>query len=513
MHGGGRIELLGGARVSANSLVASSASDERLLSLVRPAGHANPTPDGRYDLVVIGAGTAGLVAAIGAGILGARVALVEQGLLGGDCLNFGCVPSKALLRAASAAHEMRAPKGRFGLCAAGVDVDFPAVMESMRRARATAAPHDSVAQVSSFGVQVFLGSARFVARDIVEVDGARLRFRRAIVATGARAAVPHINGLSETGFHTNETIFSLTSRPEQLIVLGGGPEGCELAQAFQRLGSQVTIVQSAPKLLPREDDDVAAIIADRLRAEGVRVLENAVVSRVERRGARRAVMLKDGLSLECDELLVATGRAPNVDALGLDVAGVALNGHGVQVDDRLRSTNARVFAAGDVASAYKFTHAADALARIALQNALFFLRRRASALVVPWCTFTDPEVAHVGITSREAAARGGVSTLTLDLGELDRAIVDDDGPGLARLHVGRRGKLLGATLVAQHAGEAIGPIVLAMTGGLSISQIGRAIAPYPTRLEIWKRLADQHAMSHFTRPWRRLVARILSILR
>lgn len=494
------------------SLVASSANDARLVDLVHPASYRNPTPEGRYNLVVIGAGTAGLVAAIGAGVLGARVALIERGLLGGDCLNFGCVPSKALIRASTLAHEARAAAA-FGVRVANVDVDFPAVMERVRAARATVAPHDSVKQVSSFGVQVFLGDARFVARNVVEVGGARLAFRRAIVATGGRAAIPTIPGLRDAGFCTNETIFSLTRRPERLVILGGGPIGCELAQAFQRLGCQVTIVQRGPRLLPREDNDVATLLAERLRAEGVRVLENAVAVRVERRADARVVVLEDGRSIEGDELLVATGRAPNVDSLELEAAGIAREADGIHVSDRLQSSNPRVFAAGDVASAYKFTHAADALARLALQNALFFLRKRASALVVPWCTFTDPEIAHVGMTSREASARGDVATFTLDMREVDRAIIEGDGPGLARIHVDRRGRVLGATLAARHAGDAIGPIVLAMTTGLRIGDIGRAIAPYPTRAEVWKRLADEHALSRFTPGWRRLVARILAVFR
>jgi pyruvate/2-oxoglutarate dehydrogenase complex dihydrolipoamide dehydrogenase (E3) component len=289
--------------------------------------------------------------------------------------------------------------------------------------------------------------------------------------------------------------------------------GCELAQAFRRLGSEVTIVQRAGQLLTREDPDVAALLSDRFRAEGLRLVLGANVTKVERHGSMRAVALDGGERIEGDALLIAVGRSPNVEALDLPAANVDSDERGIRVDARLRSSNRRVYAAGDVASAYKFTHAADALARVALQNALFFFRKRATALVVPWCTFTDPEIAHVGMSAREAAQRRDVATHAIDLSEVDRAVVDADGPGLARLHVGRGGRILGATLVARHAGEAIGPVVLAMTAGLRVGALGRSIAPYPTRGEVWKRLADLRALTQFKPGMRRWVERLLALLR
>jgi pyruvate/2-oxoglutarate dehydrogenase complex dihydrolipoamide dehydrogenase (E3) component len=481
-------------------LLEGSVHDQRLRALTHPHDHENPKPLPKYDLVVIGGGTAGLVSAIGAGVLGARVALVERGLLGGDCLNFGCVPSKALIAAARAAHGARTAS-RFGVHIRGsVDVDFAEVMEQLREARATVAPHDAVTQVQGFGVHVFLGAACFVARDTLTVGDARLRFRRAIVATGGRPSVPSIPGLEDSGFLTSETVFALTKRPRHLFVIGGGPIGCELAQAFRRLGSEVTVLQRSKSLLPREDDDVARLLHGGLEAEGVRVVLGADIARVERRRGSDVctVTLASGESIDGDTLLVATGRAPNVEALGLDLAGVDADANGIVVDDRLRTTNSHVFAAGDVASRYKFTHAADALARVALENALFFGRKKASALVVPWCTYSDPEIAHVGLTSAEASRVAGASTLTLALDDVDRAITDRDTRGLARVHVDRRGRVLGATLVSRNAGEMLAPIVIAMRHRLRLADLGRAIVPYPTRSEVWKRLADEHARARLT---------------
>jgi len=485
-----------------------------LVENVHPSAWVNPAPPRRYNLVVIGAGTAGLVSAVGAAGLGARVAIVERHLMGGDCLNFGCVPSKGILGASRAVRAVRTAEA-FGVRTGGaVTIDFAAAMERMRRLRADISHHDSAHRLAGLGVDVFIGEAKFVGRDAVEVAGQRLRFARAVIATGARAANLPILGLAEAGFLTNETVFSLTELPRRLIVIGAGPVGCELAQAFRRFGSEVTVVSLAPRLLPREDADAAAVLAGRLKAEGIATALGANLRRVERRGDGKAVLFeRDGREEQVvgDEILVAVGRTPNVEALGLDAAGVAFDKSGVKVGERLRTTNSRVYAAGDICSVYKFTHAADAMARIVLHNALFFGRKKVGALVIPWCTYTDPEVAHVGLYEKEAQERGlDVVTLTVPLEETDRAVLDGEGEGFARVHADKKsGRILGATLVAAHAGEMIAEMSLAITAGLSLATVGKTIHPYPTQAEVWKRLADGWNRSRLTPRVRGLFARFL----
>ena len=458
---------------------------------VHPPDWQNP-PAGKYDLVVIGGGTGGLVSALGGAGLGARVALIEKHLLGGDCLNSGCVPSKGLLRSGRAAVEVREAPA-LGVRTTPPEPDFAQVMERMRRLRARISKNDSAQRLREHGVDVFLGAARLTSRDAIEVAGARLTFKRAIIATGGRAAVPQVPGLVEAGFLTNETVFSLTSLPRRLLIVGAGPIGCELAQAFARLGSQVTLV--GIKLLPREDPDAAALVEAALRRDGVRLELGGNLTRVEGGpgGEKSLVYDRDGTKGRAsgDEILVAAGRAPNVEGLGLEEGSVAYGKKGITVDDHLRTTNSRIYAVGDVASKYQFTHAADALARIALQNALFFGRKRESALVMPWCTYTDPEVAHVGLYEQQARARGiDVQTFTVPLKEIDRAVLDGETEGFARVHVGKKGRILGATLVSRHAGESIGELSLAITAGLSMGDLAGTIHPYPTQAEIWKRAAD-----------------------
>ncbi|MEO8841457.1 MAG: mercuric reductase [Kofleriaceae bacterium] len=484
-------------------LVEGDAADAALLESVHPPAWVNPTASGRYNLVVLGGGTAGLVSAVGAASLGARVALIERHWLGGDCLNVGCVPSKAVIRAARAAHDARTAAG-YGIRVGAVEVDFAAAMARMRGLRAGIAPHDSAARLAGLGIDVFLGDARFAGRDVVEVTGQRVRFARAVIATGARASVPSVPGLAEAGYLTNETVFALTERPGRLVVVGGGPIGCELAQAFRRLGSEVVIVDRGEHLLSRDDPDAAALVRDRLVAEGVELVLGAAIVRVEH---DRTLIVDRGRGeerVQADQILVATGRTPNVGDLGLDAAGVVATPRGIEVDDHLRTANRRVFAAGDVASRFQFTHAADAMARIVLQNALFFGRRRVSALTIPWCTYTDPEVAHVGISARDAAKRDDIMTLTVPLAEVDRAVLDGETEGFARVHADRKGRIVGATLVSRHAGETIGELALAMTHGLGLGALASTIHPYPTQAEAVRKLGDAYQRTRLTPRVRRL---------
>jgi pyruvate/2-oxoglutarate dehydrogenase complex dihydrolipoamide dehydrogenase (E3) component len=374
--------------------------------------------------------------------------------------------------------------------------------------RAEIAPHDSVQRFAGLGVEMFLGHGHFTGNRSLEVEGERLEFRKAIIATGARAAAPPIPGLAEAGYLTNETVFSLTVLPRRLIVIGGGPIGCELAQAFVRLGSQVSLVSDVPRLLPKEDADVAALLEKQFRNEGIELILGAKVERAEKSGVGKILIVDRGDSgqgkqtVVGDEILLAVGRTPNVEGLNLEAAGVQYDNKGVKVDDHLRTSNKNILAAGDIGSHFQFTHAAEALGRIALQNALFFGRKRASDLVIPWCTYTNPEIAHVGLNEEEARKSGiEIETFTLPFAENDRGVVDGDTAGFARVHASKKnGKLLGATLVSRHAGESIGELVMAIQHGIKVGALGAVIHPYPTEAEIIKRLGDTSQRGRL-KPW------------
>ncbi|MBX9628302.1 MAG: FAD-dependent oxidoreductase [Gemmataceae bacterium] len=457
-------------------LLANDPHDAKLRANLKPPGWANPTPAARYQLVVIGAGPAGLVAAAAAAGLGAKVALVERDLMGGDCLNVGCVPSKTLLRAARAAAEVRRAK-EFGIKVAEPEVDFAAVMERVRKVRADLSPVDSADRFRGLGVDVFLGEGKFVNDDTVEVAGARLRFGRCLIATGSRAVVP--DDLPDYGCprFTNESIFTLTELPKRLLVIGGGPIGCELGQAFARLGSRVTLAARGGRLLPREDDDAAELLAGVFRREGVELVPNPPAA--------------GGF----DAVLIAAGRTPNVERLDLGKAGIAFDAKdGARVDDRLRTTNPRVYAAGDVSSfGYKFTHAADATARIVIRNALFPTKARASALTIPWCTYTDPEVGRVGLGEDEAVEGDiPIDVYRLDLKDLDRGAADGAEGFVNVVTPKGKDRILGATVVGPHAGELAGSLSLAMTHGLGLKKLAGTVFPYPTYTEALRKLGDQY---------------------
>ena len=485
--------------------------NQKLESNVHPPDWVNPEPSGRYNLVVIGGGTAGLVSAMGANGIGAKVALIERDLLGGDCLNVGCVPSKALISAAHAAAAVR-DAGNFGVkVPAGTLVDFPAVMERMRRLRAGISPHDSAARFRDAGIDVFIGDGKFVDSQTIEVGGKQLKFKKAVIATGARAAKLPIPGLDQIDALTNESIFSLTELPKRLIVIGGGPIGTEMAQCFARFGSQVTQIEKASHILAREESDAAMIVQELLVRDGVKFVLDATTTRVERRGDEKVVYVDQaGKEFEIigDEVLVGIGRSPNVNGMGLEKAAVQFDDrNGVEVNDRLQTTNPNIYAAGDVASKYKFTHAADFMARTVIQNALFKGRGKASSLIVPWATYTSPELAHVGINPDGAKKQGiEIDTYTQPMSGVDRAILESDTEGFVRVHVAKgTDTIVGATIVASNAGDMIGEITLAMANGLGLKKIGSTIHPYPTQAEAIRKLGDQYNRTRLTP----LVAKLL----
>ena len=479
-----------------------------LVANAHPPDWRNPTPASSYNLVIIGGGSAGLLAAVGAAGLGARVAVVERYLLGGDCLNVGCVPSKTVIRSAKVVGELLAAPALGIELPAGFDVDFAAVMERMRRVRAEISHHDSAERFRKLGIDLFLGEGRFGSPTTVEVVNGEqksvLAFKKALIATGSRPMSLPIPGLAEAGYLTNVTLFELTERPQRLAVIGAGPIGAELAQSFRRFGSEVMVFDVLPRLLGREDPDAAAVLKRVFEREGIRLALGAKIERVEKGAAGKTIHFElDGRqeALTFDEILVAAGRTPNLDTLNLEAAGVEYHNKGVQVDDTLRTTNPNVYAAGDVALKYQFTHTADATARMVLQNALFpGPKKKVSDLVIPWCTYTDPEVAHVGLYEQEAQERGiAIETFVVSTGDVDRGRADGETEGFLKVHVKQGSdQIVGATMVASHAGEMINILTLDMVAGVGLKRIATMIFPYPTQAEVIKKVADSYSRTRLT---------------
>lgn len=491
--------------------------NQALVANVHPPDWVNPEPAPSYNLVVIGGGTAGLVAAAGAAGVGAKVALIERSLLGGDCLNSGCVPSKALLRSAHAVSDLRSAAAvGVNVADGAVEVDFPGIMERLREIRSRISENDSAYRFrDELGVDVFIGQGRFASPNTIDVGGATLNFSKAVIATGARPFVPPIPGLEEAGYHTNETIFSLTELPPRMAIIGGGPIGCELAQAFASFGTRVTLIEQGEHFLIREDVDAAALLQKSLEADGVDIALNSEINAVETSGdsgnSKRLALSRAGKEeiLEVDVIMVGAGRIPNVEGLDLESAGVAFDRRGVTVDDTFKTTNENVYASGDVCMSTKFTHAADFASRAVIQNALFFGSKKFSALTIPWCTYTRPEIAHVGLYERDAVAQGiEVDTYLRPFSEVDRAIAEGDEDGFVKIHTEKGGdKILGATIVAKHAGEMISEISVAMAGGTGLSKIASVIHPYPTQAEAIRQLGDAFNRTKLTP----LVAKIFRI--
>ena len=492
-----------------------------LLDNTHPKEWVAPEPKGKYNLVVIGAGSGGLVTAAGSAGVGARVALIESHLMGGDCLNVGCVPSKALISAARVAATARRA-GEFGVHTGEVTVDFPQVMERLRRLRAGISPVDSAERFSKeLGVDVFIGRARFTGKNTVEVNGQTLTFAKAVIASGGSAAIPPIEGLAEAPYLTNANVFNLTELPKRLGVIGAGPIGMELAQSFQRFGSQVSVFSRKDGILPKEDPEAAKVVEESMRRDGVNFIANVTFKRIESNGVGNPIRLvyeQGGAehSMEFDALLVATGRKPNVFGLGLDEVGVEYDERmGVKVDDNLRTSNPNIFAVGDVASKYQFTHMSDFMARIVIRNALFFGKDKVSDLLIPWATYTDPEVAHVGLYEHDLKDQGiDYATFTKTFEHLDRAILEGETEGFVKIHT-KKGtdKILGATIVGPHAGDMISEISVAIRGGFGLGSIAGVIHPYPTLAESIRQAGDLYNKTRLTPTVQKIFNRLTAVQR
>jgi pyruvate/2-oxoglutarate dehydrogenase complex dihydrolipoamide dehydrogenase (E3) component len=482
--------------------------DRQLIDYVHPPDWNNPEPADIYDLVVIGAGTAGLVVAAGAaGLgLGLKVALIERNLMGGDCLNFGCVPSKTIIRSSRIVGELW--RGReLGIQVEGVEIDFGAVMERMRRIRSEISHNDSAARFQNLGVDVFLGDGKFTGNDAITVGQQVLKFKKAVIATGTRAATPNIPWLAEAGYLTNETVFSLVERPQRLAIIGGGPIGCELAQTFQRLGCEVVLCHNHSQILNKEDPDAAAILQQVLIKEGVNLLLDCQVQQVtiDRSGKTITYTSHDLTdTITVDEILVSAGRTPNIESLDLAQVGVEYDEQGIKVNDYLQTTNPKIYAAGDICLKWKFTHAADAAARIVIKNTLFspfgLGKSKLSNLVMPWVTYTDPEIAHVGLSKTDAQTQGiQFGTIKIEMSSVDRAITDGETNGFLQI-IHRQGsdEILGATIVASHAGDIISELTTAMVNNIGLSKLSSVIHPYPTQADCIKKAADAYRRTLLT---------------
>lgn len=438
-----------------------------------------------YDLVIIGGGSGGLVVASVAAQLKAKVALIERARLGGDCLWFGCVPSKSLIRASRAAYEVKTAS-RWGINCENIEIDLAKVNAYVQEAIATIQPHDSPERFRSLGVEVIFGDGQFINRETFQVNGRFFRARAFVIATGSRPKIPPILGLKEAGYLTNEQIFSLKKQPSSIAIIGAGPIGCELGQALHRLGSEVTLISSRERILPKEDSEAAKVVQTQFESEGIRILTNSFCDRVEILDGKKVLFSGERPLATVSDILVATGRIPNVESLNLEAAGVTLSQKGIIVNNKLQTTNPRIYACGDVIGGYQFTHVASYEASIVLKNALFFPLTKANYDVIPWCIFTEPELARVGLTEEEAKKQYGedICVLKQDFALIDRAVAEAATSGFAKIISRRNGEILGAHLVGASAGELIHEVVMAMSYKLGVSALTRIIHIYPTLSEV-----------------------------
>eukprot|EP00475_Leptophrys_vorax_P023452 TRINITY_DN32090_c0_g1_i1.p1 TRINITY_DN32090_c0_g1~~TRINITY_DN32090_c0_g1_i1.p1 ORF type:complete len:655 (-),score=175.08 TRINITY_DN32090_c0_g1_i1:72-1982(-) len=504
-----------------------------LLDSTHPVKWKNPEPEATYNLVVIGAGCGGLVAAASAAGAGAKVALIEKNLMGGDCLNVGCVPSKALIRCARAAYAVKTASN-FGVKVTGCEIDFPKVMERVRKLRAKISPNDSAHRFVGLGVDVFIGTGQFTSQTEIEVvDEAKrsysLPFAKAVIATGATALIPDIPGIRDVPYYTNSTIFNVTELPKSMVVLGAGPIGCELGQSFQRLGAHVTIISSSYRLLPKEDMKASEIIAKQFASEGITMLMGINVTKVElllEEGKQDSSYKKIKLTLqvkggsatstvETDLLLISIGRKANVEGLNLESARIETSSKGVAVNDFMQTTNPNVYAVGDVCSDLKFTHNADFMARAVIRNAIFFGKEKASNLNIPRATYTDPEVAQVGMNEEDmkSAARD-YDVFCRRLEDVDRAILDGEEEGFVKVICDKgTDNIVGATIVASHAGDMISELTVAMDTKVKLSRLATVIHPYPTQAEAVRQTGDQFRKTSLTPTVKSLLRTIASFRR
>ncbi|MEL6493433.1 MAG: FAD-dependent oxidoreductase [Cyanobacteria bacterium J06634_6] len=443
-----------------------------------------------YDLVVIGGGSAGLVAASAGAQINAKVALIEKDKLGGDCLHYGCVPSKSLIHAAQIAYNVKTAS-RFGIYTDQPAIKLDEAMGHVHEVIDTIQEHDSTERFEKLGVDVIYGKGQFVDAKTFEVNGRQLKARAFLIATGSRPTVPPVEGLKEAGFLTNEQVFNVKDRPDALAVIGAGPIGCELGQSFSRLGSAVTLLASRDVIMPKEDPEAAAVVQRQLESEGLRIMTNTRAERVRVVDGRKQIMA-GGEVITVDEILIATGRTPNVGSLNLEAAGVNYDKKGIKVDAKLRTSNKCIYAAGDVIGGYQFTHVAGYEAGVAMQNALVLPTKKADYRVIPWATFTDPELARVGLTEKQARDRYGDDVFVLKQGfdGVDRALAESAGYGFAKFITTKKGDILGAHIVGPHAGELIHEAVLAMSNKLKVSAL-QCIHVYPTLSEISPKTALQ----------------------
>lgn len=455
-----------------------------------------------YDLCIIGGGAAGLVAAAGAATLGAKVALVEKRALGGDCLYCGCVPSKTLIHSAKVAKIMR-DAGRFGIAAHTPAIDLSLVMQRVQSVIKQIEPNDSPERFATLGVEVIFGAGQFAGPNEFVVNDRTLRARKFVIATGTRPAVPALPGLENTPYLTNETLFAVNEPIRHLLILGGGPIGCEMAQSMARLGSRVTLFDLAPRLLPREDEDISAVIYHQFKQDGIELHLGIQVLKVERENGETRVLLDHPhygqYWLSGSHLLIAAGRKPNLENLGLEQAGVALENGRLVLDDRLRTSNHHIYACGDVAGPYLFTHMAEHQAGVVLRNALFHWPSKVQTRNIPWCTYTDPELARVGLSESEALQQGIKHRVyRFPFADIDRAVTAGETAGLAKIVTSPRGKLLGACIVGPQAGELIAEYVLAISKGMQAADLSNTIHIYPTLAQINRRVADQRLKESLT---------------